>query len=314
MKKFLSLFCCGILLFCLLSGCTKPNQPSKDRLNVVATIFPPYDFTRQIAGDRVSLTLLIPPGGESHTYEPTPQDIITIQEADVFLYVGGENDVWLDEILDNIDTSRMAILRMTECVETVEEEHVEGMQTPHIHNEEDGEPDEHVWTSPVNAARLSSAIEKVLTERDPENAAFYKQNLEAYQAQLARLDSQFRVLAATARTKELIFGDRFPLRYFAEEYGFTYYAAFPGCSAESEPSAKTIAFLIDKAKADQVDTIFYIEFSNHLAADTIAGAVGAKTALFHSCHNVTLEEMQRGVTYLSLMEQNLATLQEAIGA
>lgn len=326
MKKTVSILLS--MIFCmaaLFTGCAAKIPTADDsKLNVVATIFPQYDFTRAIAGDKVNLSLLIPPGGESHTYEPTPQDIICIQNADVFIYVGGENDTWLDGILDNLDTGDMTVISLLDCVQTLEEELVEGMQAPGAHNhgsEEQGqeafheaEPDEHVWTSPVNALAIARQIEQVLCEKDSANADFYRANMEAYKSELLRLHGEFRALVDTIEKKELIFGDRFPLRYFAEEYGFTYYAAFPGCSAESEPSAKTIAFLIDKVKADAVGTVFYIEFSNHLAADTIAGEAGVKTALFHSCHNVTADEMEAGVTYLSLMQQNLDTLKAAFFA
>lgn len=316
MKKITALCLCFILTLGLLAGCARSADNKNNKINVVATIFPQYDFTRQLAKDKVNLSLLIPPGGEAHTYEPTPQDMITIQNADIFIYVGGENDTWLDGILENINTENMTILKLLDCVDTLEEEVVEGMQAPgeggHDHGEDEEEADEHVWTSPVNASKIAAEIARALEEKDPENASFYIENLKQYQAELTDLDNAFRGLAERAKSKELIFGDRFPLRYFAEEYGFTYFAAFPGCSAESEPSAKTIAFLIDKAKADDVKTIFYIEFSNHQAADTIAQAVGASTALFHSCHNVTTDEMEQGVTYLSLMRQNLKTLEMAL--
>lgn len=313
--KRIACFIMGLVLMAvMLSGCRGPSAPENGKLNVVATIFPPYDFTRQIAGERVNLSLLIPPGGESHTYEPTPADIITIENADLFLYVGGENDTWLDGILENIDTSSMKIIRLVDCVDTLEEETVEGMQAPHSHEEhgDDPEADEHVWTSPVNAVKIAQVISAALCESDPANAAFYQTNLLQYEKELLGLDAGFRTVIEQAGTREVVFGDRFPFRYFAEEYGLTYYAAFPGCSAESEPSAKTIAFLIDKVKADKVTTVFYIEFSNHKAADTIAEATGAKTALFHSCHNVTADQMAQGITYLSLMQQNLQTLKQAL--
>lgn len=319
MKKGLSILLCAILLLGGLAGCTGHPATDNGKLNVVATIFPQYDFTRQIAGDKVNLSLLIPPGGESHTYEPTPQDIINIQAADIFIYVGGENDTWLDGILENVDTKAMTIISLLDCVQTLEEEIVEGMQAPGGHDHEEAghdhgeeEPDEHVWTSPVNAKVIAMAITEALVEKDKDNADTYRANMAAYGKSLEVLDRQFRMVAQQAKTKELIFGDRFPLRYFAQEYGFTYYAAFPGCSAESEPSAKTIAFLIDKVTAEQVDTVFYIEFSNHLAADTIAQETGASIALFHSCHNVTLEEMEQGATYLSLMGHNLETLRAVL--
>ena len=193
-----------------------------------------------------------------------------------------------------------------------EEEMLEGMQEEEPSGEHETEYDEHVWTSPKNAVRISRAIEKALCGIDPDNAAFYQKNADSYAAELESLDQRFRDFFAGVSKKIMVFGDRFPFRYFAEEYGLECFAAFPGCSSETEPSAATIAFLTDKVKSENISTVFYIEFSNHQVADSIAEAAGAKTALFHSCHNVSAQDQKDGATYLSLMEQNLNTLKEAL--
>lgn len=305
-----------MLLAALLSSCSDTQKQNDGKLNVVSTVFPSYDFSRQIGEDKINLTLLIPPGGESHTYEPTPSDIIKIKNADVFLYTGGENDTWVKNVLDDVGSEHTAVVAMMDCVETVEEEHVEGMQVyehEHEHGEdEEHEKDEHVWTSPINAIKISRVIAETFAEKDKENAEFYKNNFLEYEKELKQLDSDIRNVVDNAQRHTLIFGDRFPLRYFADEYGLEYFAAFPGCSAESEPSAKTVSFLIDKVRQEKIGVVFYLEFSNGKCAQTIAEESGAKTLLFHSCHNVTQDEMKRGETYISLMRKNLENLKIAL--
>jgi len=307
-----------LVLVLLLAGCGgtqgdgETAASADGKIRVVATIFPPYDFTREIAGDEIALTMLLKPGSESHSYEPSPQDIITIQNADVFIYVGGESDVWVDEILDSMDTEQMEIISLMDVVELYIEETVEGMDVGY-EDEDEAEYDEHVWTSPKNARIIVQAISEVLCRADPEHAAVFQENTDAYIEALARLDEAFRDVAANGVRTELIFADRYPFRYFSEEYGLTYYAAFPGCSTETEASAATVAFLIDKVREDNIPVVFYIEFSNEKMADIICESTGAEKLLLHSCHNVTKDDFEAGATYLSLMTQNIENLREALG-
>ena len=314
MKRFIVIFLVIVLSFSLFSGCVN-NKTEKDtgKLSIVTTIFPQYDFARQIAGDKADITLLLPPGSESHSYEPTPQDIIKIQNCDLFIYVGGENDTWVDGILDSMDV-KVKTLTLMECVDAVEEETVEGMESEKEEESKSGEIeyDEHVWTAPANAIKIVNKLTSVLSEIDSNNNATYKSNSEAYVKELTTLDNDFKTLFSKVTNKTLIFGDRFPLRYFADEFGLKYYAAFPGCSDETEPSAGTVAFLIDKVKSENIGTVFYIELSNQSVVNSISEATGAKTALFHSCHNLSTDDFAKGATYLSLMRQNLATLTEAL--
>jgi zinc transport system substrate-binding protein len=313
MKKFMAVLTALVVVCLAFSGASLAEEKAR-RLSVVATNFPAFDFARQVAGDCADVAMLLPPGAESHTYEPTPRDILTIQNADLFVYTGGESDAWVDDILSSFDHP-VPTLKMIDCVAAVEEELAPGMEAE---EEEEGagpeeiEYDEHVWTSPANAVKIEQAIAKELQALDPANAAAYRANSEAYTQKLEELDQGFRDFFSGVRVKTLILGDRFPLRYFADEYGLAYFAAFPGCSTETEPSAATIAFLIDKARTEGVSTVFYIEFSNHLVADSIAEEAGVKTALFHSCHNVSQADLDRGATYLSLMAQNLETLKGAM--
>ncbi len=319
------------------AGCgVKQEEPDDGRLKIVTTIFPQYDFVREIAGDTgaVSVRMLLSPGEEVHSYEPTPLDIKEIQNCDLFIYVGAENDVWVDRILENMGDKRPETLRLVDLTETVAEESVEGMMEEKGHDHEEGhdhgaeerhthsgdssheeheEADEHVWTSPVKAAEITGAIAQKMSELDPANAKEYLANARDYETKLLDLDAQFREIVKNAERKVLVFGDRFPIRYFAEEYGLDYFAAFPGCSSESEPSASTLAFLIDKVREEQIPVVFSIEFSNGNIARAICESTGAVQRTYNSCHNVTKEQMENGATYVSLMSENLETIREALG-
>ena len=313
---------CMILAFLVtLTACGAPPAEADDgKLTVVATVFPAYDFARAAGGELAEVQLLLPPGAESHSYEPTPADILAVQDCDLFIYLGGESDTWVETILESVDL-RGETLRMVDCVPLLEEETVEGMESheDHDHAHEEAEDlglgevvgyDEHVWTSPRNAAAITRAIGARLEELDAAHAQDYAAGAEAYAGQLETLDGEFRTFFDGVTDKTMVFGDRFPLRYFAEEYGINYYAAFPGCSTQTEPSAATVAFLTDKVREEGISTVWYIEFSNHLVADSIAEAAGADTALFHTCHNVSAEDLENGATYISLMEGNLERLRQ----
>jgi len=323
MKHIAKLVLLAILMTAILTGCQQNNTKSSadtddtdDVVNVVTTIFPQYDFVREIAGDNVELMMLLSPGSESHSYEPTPQDIITIQNCDVFIYVGGESESWVDEILESMDTGNMKIIALMDSVNVVEEEIVEGMEAEDEHEsdeqEEEAEYDEHVWTSPKNAKLIVQGISDALCEADRANAGLFKENTTAYLEKLDELDAALQEVVDHAARTTLVFGDRFPFRYLAVDYGLTYYAAFPGCSSDTEPSAATVAFLIDKVNQENIPVVFYIEFSNGKMADTISESTNAVKLLLHSCHNVTAKELEGGVSYLDLMNQNVENLKEAL--
>lgn len=340
----------------IFTGCAARYEQAEDgRMKVVTTIFPPYDFARAISGEeeRADVRMLLAPGEEVHSYEPTPLDIKEIQNCDLFIYVGAENDMWVDRILENMGDQKPETLRLVDLTDTVAEEIVEGMmqERGHDHWEEEGhdhedpheeeeehdhdhedsheeeehahsgdsshaeheEADEHVWTSPVKAAQITEAIAQKMAQIDPANADYYMANAGDYEAQILELDEQFRQITEHAERSTLVFGDRFPIRYFAEEYGLDYYAAFPGCSSESEPSASTLAFLIDKVREEQIPVVFSIEFSNGNIARAICESTGAVQRTFYSCHNVTKEQMLGGATYVSMMRENLDVIREALG-
>ena len=272
------------------NGGKEQNTEENKKISVVATIFPQYDFVRQIAGENVELKMLLKPGEETHSYEPTPQDIIAIQNSDLFIYVGGENDAWVEDILESMPDNGRKTLKLVDCVDTVEEEHVEGMKEErgHDHDEDDAEHeedeedheehgqhgqedthsvheiDEHVWTSPVNAIKIVEQIKEELCEIDSKNASAYEENADAYVSQLKKLDQEFQDVVDHSKRKLMIFGDRFPFRYFAEAYDLDYYAAFSGCASDTEPSAATMAFLINKAQDEKINTILKMELSNEI--------------------------------------------------
>lgn len=492
MKNKIITFVSSLLLLtsCSANNATKTQtqtETAEKKLKVVTTIFPQYDFTRQIAGDKVDLKMLLKPGAESHSYEPTPQDIKDIQESDLFIYVGGENDYWVETILSSFGETKPTVIKLVDVVKTVNEEIVEGMEHEHSHehshgeihledikdrsltdfagsftsitthinkglldnaikahaeefnesfdevkaeyleafktnfenitisdktitlngkeeslkyhgfetildeenhivgvwyvfetssspkyvafddhgissesakehgdsikhlhvafvddiaklkevqdspfyidsaatdneveammnhdHSEEGELDEHVWTSPINAMEIVKAINNVLVEKDSKNADFYNKNTESYLNELKSLDEQFRETVESSKNKTILFGDRFPFRYLADEYGLSYYAAFSGCSTETEASPKTVAFLVDKTKAENIPVVFSIELSNGKIADSVAEATNAKRLTLYSCHNVTKEQFENGATYVSMMKENVESLKEAL--
>lgn len=312
------------------------------KLRIVTTIFPPYDFVKQSGRDEVEVTMLLKPGMESHSYEPTPADILQIMNSDLFLYAGGESDVWVEELLEGNDRA-VESYALLDWVDPLEEETAEGMQVKeHGHDHgayadaEDGgswvyegdgsakqslhavhleetEYDEHVWTSPKNAMVIVEKLCSVMAGKDPSHADFFAENAASYQEKLKELDSAFEAVMEHAVRKTVIFGDRFPLLYFVKTYGLDYYAAFPGCSMETEPSAATIAFLTDQVRKEQIPVIFYLEMSNGKIADAIAEVTGARTMVFYSGHAITAEDLAAGEDYLSLMYRNVEALRTALG-
>ena len=309
MKRIICIISALCMLLPLCACGEKPADKTDGRLSIVTTVFPAYDFAREIAGDKANVTLLIPPGTEIHSYEPTPQDIVKIEKCDLLIRNGGESEAWLDKLTDG-GSGEYAEVTMMDKVDVLTEEIKEGMEAG---AEEDPEPDEHVWTSPVNAQKICRAIADSLSALDESNAPYYAESCAAYCEKLAELDGEFREVIANASRSTLIFADRFPVRYFVEEYGLDYFAAFPGCADDAEPSAKTVMFLIDKAKEISAPAVCYIEFSNQKMADMVAEDTACTKKLFHSCHNVTSDDLKNGVSYLSLMKQNVETVREALG-
>lgn len=311
MKKFICAVLCAIMLCSALFTSCQTGGDS-DGLKIVATNFPSYDFARQLTKDSdAEVTMLLPPGGESHSYDPTPQDIITISKADVFVYVGGVSDTWASDVLGAADNGDLSVFRLTEHAELFHEEHGHVAEEEHGHEEEPY--DEHVWTSPRNVISIVREMCDLLCTKDEANAGLYRANLDAYVAELAALDADFCEVIDAGAHKTVVFGDRFPLIYFAKEYGLDYYSAFSGCSAAVEASAATVAFLIDKVKAQNLPAVFHIELSNTDICQTVAEECGVEILQFNACHNLTAEQFSAGETYLSLMRENVEALKVALG-
>ncbi len=302
-----------LLLVCslaLLPACAGKSRES-GRLKAVASAFPEYDLLRAVGGDQVETTLLLKPGMEAHSYEPTPQDILAIRAASLFVCGGGESDVWADRLLEAGDLGEIRVLALMDHALLRKEETQEYM-TVEAAVEEGDEYDEHVWTSPRNEIRLTEALRDVLAELDPAHADDYRKNAEAYIAKLEALDGELRELAASSKRDLLVFGDRFPFLYLIREYGFRYAAAFPGCSGETDANPATVAHLIDTVKEEGIPVVFKCDLSAGKLADTIAEAAGARVLTLYSAHTLSKADFEAGETYLSLMERNLQALREAL--
>ena len=307
MKKILSFIIIIVSIF-MISGCTSSKDNKK---TIIATNFPAYDFAREMTkGSDIEVKMLLKPGSESHDYEPTPKDIISISKSSMFIYVGGESDEWVDGLLDSIDTSNIQIIKMLDEVNPVYEEKVDGMTIEESEDEE--EYDEHVWTSLRNVIEITKTIKDKLCKIDPENISLYEDNYSSYKVKLNELDEKYKDVVYNSNRKVLIFADRFPFRYFVDDYGLGYYAAFPGCSSETEASAKTISFLINKVKKENIPVVLTIEFSNKKIAKTISKETGTKILEFNSAHNISSEDFENGKTYLDIMNDNLEVLKEAL--
>lgn len=347
-----------------MAGCGKTTEKEDNyRLKIVTSLFPYYDMARAVIGDvkGIDLKMIVTPGQDSHSFEPTPSDVIQMENADVLIYNGGSLETWIDTLLDSLNNKNQIQMKMMDYVDVLNEEIVEGMDTrfeehdhdehshkednhnkknhkedshseenhkednhsedssndSEFHNEdseeEHEETDEHIWTSPVNEIIMTEKICETLSKALPEEKENFQKNAENYISQLKELDNEFRTIVENAKTKEIIFADKFPLQYFAKEYGLKYYAAFPGCGSDMEPSAKTIAFLVDKIKEDNIKAVFYLELSSHIVADAIETDTGAKPLQFNSCHNITQKQFDSGVTYVDLMKENVNNLKIALG-
>lgn len=319
MKKILSfvfvlLFVCGSF-----AGCAAPA--ASEKISIVTTIFPEYDWVLQILGDRaadVDVHLLLDNGVDLHSFQPTAEDMIRISTCDLFIYVGGESDEWVEDALKEAVNPDMQVIDLLGVLGSAakREEMVEGMEAEE-EGEEDGDPeyDEHVWLSLRNAETFVAAIADAIAGLDAVNAEVYAANAAAYTQQLQALDSQFKETVSAASVRTLLFGDRFPFRYLTEDYGLSYYAAFSGCSAESEASFETVAFLANKIDELGLSVIWTLEGSNRKIAETVAAAAQKKDVRIlslDSMQSTTAKDLQNGETYLSVMEKNFSVLADAL--
>ncbi len=328
--KKLGMLAVSLVMVFSVVGCDV--EDSVGNLNIVTTVFPAYDFTRAIVGED-NVSLLLNPGADLHSFEPTPKDIVSIQDSDLFIYVGGE--LWVEDVLEGIDISKTKVIRLMDYVDLKEEELVEGME--HVHEEEEEDHaheeehddheheeehddhehdhasyDEHIWTSLRNAIILTEVIRDEVILLDTENANSYKDRTSEYVISLDQLDKEFTEMIDNAVRSEIIIGDKFPFRYFVDDYGLSYYAAFTGCSTASEASAQTIAFLIDKVEEDNIPVVFHTELSSEKITDTIVEETKTKKLELHSAHNLTLSDFESGKTYIDFMRDNYDNLKVAL--
>ena len=322
MKKILALLLALWIPAAVLSGCApQDDSAASNKLNIVTTIFPAYDWVREILGDetdRAEITTLLDSGVDLHSYQPTVDDIVKISDCDLFLYVGGESDGWVDDALKNAPNKERKVIRLLDVLgdSAKAEETVAGMQEEEHDHEEEAEYDEHIWLSLKNAQMLVAAISKALQESDPARKDTYAANAAAYVEKLSALDGEYRAAVDSGKYKTLLFGDRFPFRYLADDYGLDYYAAFPGCSAETEASFETVSFLAGKMDALGLPCVLTIEGTQHKIAETVVQNTAQKNQqilTMDSMQAVTANDAASGVSYLSIMEKNLSVLKKALG-
>ncbi len=335
MKKIIALLLALLMAVGMLAGCAKQNDDTDDttdKLRIVTTIFPEYDWVKEILGDKADhadITMLLDNGVDLHSYQPTADDIVKISDCDLFLYVGGESEGWVEDALKNATNKDMKVVNLLEVLgdKVKNEEVVEGMQEEE-HEHEDGEEheegeeheheeeaDEHVWLSLKNAEVLVGTISNALQEVDPGNKDAYAANADAYVKKLSALDAEYQTAVDNAARKTVLFGDRFPFRYLVDDYGLNYYAAFVGCSAETEASFETISFLAKKVDELKLPCVLTIEGKNHKIAETIVKNTAPKSQkilTMDSMQSTTSKDVASGTTYFSVMEKNLAVLKEAL--
>lgn len=324
MKKMISALLAILLLAGILSGCGSQSVTKSEKLSVVTTIFPEYDWVMNILGDKADdadVTMLLDNGVDLHSYQPTADDIIKISSCDLFVYVGGESDEWVEDALKEATNKDMIVINLLDVLgDSVKEEEVkEGMEAEEEaegeEEEDEVEYDEHVWLSLRNSAVLVNAISDALMKLDAANADTYSANASAYAEKLNALDAEYQAAVDAAPIKTVLFGDRFPFRYLVDDYGLDYYAAFVGCSAESEASFETVAFLAKKVDELGLSAVLTLEGTNHKIAETIISTTESKSAqimTMDSMQSTTSADVKGGVTYLSVMEKNLAILTDAL--
>ena len=324
MKKYISIVIAAMLAMTGLCACRRSSASDEKKLQIVTTIFPEYDWVQNVLGENPSgaeVTMLLDNGVDLHSYQPTAEDILKISTCDLFIYVGGESDEWVEDALKTATNKDMVVINLLETLgdKVVEEEVIEGMEGEEEEGEgeaeEEPEYDEHVWLSLRNSTVLVDSISDALKKIDAKNASVYEKNAASYKEKLSALDAKYAQAVSEARVKTLLFGDRFPFRYLVDDYGLTYYAAFVGCSAETEASFETIAFLAKKVDELSLTKVMTIERPKHKIAQTIienTSSKDQKILALDSMQSVTSKDVKNGITYLSIMENNLEVLKEAL--
>lgn len=297
------------------------NQGNSEKIEVIATLFPQYDFAKKIGGDKVNVTLLLPPGAESHTYEPTPQDMININNSNLFIYTGEEMEPWANNLISGMKND-INVLDLSSIVDLInvedfEEEHSEeGKEHHEDHENDEGDHhhtyDPHIWLNPQYAIKMVESIEKELSKIDPQNSDYYKNNADEYINQIKQLDSDFEETVNKSESKKIAFGGAFAYAYFIERYNLDFISAYETCGESGEPSTIQVKKVIDYIKGNKLPVIFYKEYTTGNIARTISEATGAKMLEFNTVHNVSKNEINNGATYISIMRENLENLRQAL--
>ncbi len=317
-KAVAIVLCTSVLTSVTACSENKSGNDSNGKLKIVTTVFPPYDFAKQIAGDKADIKMLLPVGSETHHYDPTPSDMIAVKDCDVFIYIGGSNEEWAEKLLSDTDREKVKVVKLIDHIDDLSPSVAnnghshEGEEHSDDHGHSENDYDQHIWTSPKNAKIMLSAICDALCEADAENSESYKESKEKYENEITALQDDFKAAADITGEKILVFADKFPFTYLAKEFGFTCLAAFSSCSDESEPSAATVAMIIDEVKAHKIPAVFYLQFSSKKVADNICNETGAVAYPLHTCHNVSKEEFESGESYVSLMRKNLQNIEKVL--
>ncbi len=305
-------FICVAIIVVFVVASNKSKDVSNGKINVVVTTFSTYDFVRQIAGDTVNIEYLLGPGVDSHSYEPSANDLIKIKNADIFIYIGGEMEKWEDKVLStDVVSGKTELIKVTDCVETIEEQEVDGAEA-HEEEEEEGAFDEHIWTSTQNAINMVNFINNKLILKIPENKELYNKNANNYIAKIEEVQSKIQNIVDNKVRDRLVFGDKMPMQYFINQFGLKVSAAFNGCSTETEPSTKTITGLVERVKEEKIPVVLYIELSTGKTAKTIAAECNVEAMQIQTLHNISKMDFDNGESYVSLMMRNLDVLKKAL--
>lgn len=288
-----------VLCILLICGCTAENKaPTQEKMTIVTTTFPLYDFARQVCGEKADVKMLIKPGSEVHTYDPLPSDMKSIYDSDLFICVGGESDKWVETMLDDMD---ITVLSLIDC-------------TAH-HNHEHGEQshvDEHIWTSPQNAIKMIEKICDSIVEIDSDNTTYYQKNCDDYVGKITTASQQIKDCVSSCESPFILVADRFPFAYFTDEYGIDYEAAFDGCAVSTDISLKTMSRLAKTIETRGIKTVYVTELSSQNIAKALRQEYGVKIVELHSAHNVTLKDFEAGISYVDILYRNCDAIEEGL--
>lgn len=304
------------ILLIAIFNVKKENKKDEDKLEIVASNFASYDFIREIIGNNseFNLTFLLGPGKDGHSYDPTAQDLIKIQEADMFVYIGGEMEKWTPKVLESLYNNKSTVVCVSDAVKKLEEQEIDGAEPEQEEEEVEGAFDEHIWTSPENAIKMVTALENEIEKKDPNNKEKYRKNSNEYITQIQEIDKEIQNIVDNKVRDRLVFADKMPMQYFVNYYNLNVTAAFAGCSTETEPSASTIAYLVNKVKEEKTPVVLYTELNDGKVAQVICNEVGngCQMLKIQSLHNVSKSEFDNGATWVSLMKSNIDVLKKAL--